>query len=120
VLAIRKAGKVVVIADGQVSLGHTVVKPNARKVRRIKDSIIVGFAGATADCLTLFERLELKLEEYPGQLLRSCVEMAKNWRTDKYLRRLEVRSHSLTHALTYALTHSRTHSRTLYEYRPSW
>jgi len=75
--------------DGQVSQGSTVVKGNARKVRRIGKDILVGFAGSTADAMTLLERLEKKLEEYPGQLTRSCVELAKAWRTDKYLRRLE-------------------------------
>lgn len=79
------------IGDGQVSLGSTVVKPNAKKVRRINDNIVAGFAGSTADAFTLMERLESKLDEYPGQLARSCVELAKAWRTDKYLRRLEVR-----------------------------
>lgn len=78
------------IGDGQVSLGQTVVKPNAKKVRRINDNIVAGFAGSTADAFTLMERLESKLDEYPGQLARSCVELAKAWRTDKYLRRLEV------------------------------
>ncbi|KUF94349.1 pectin lyase F-2 [Phytophthora nicotianae] len=77
------------IGDGQVSLGHTVVKPNAKKVRRIGEHIVAGFAGSTADAFTLMERLEAKLDEYPGQLTRSCVELAKDWRTDKYLRRLE-------------------------------
>lgn len=77
------------IGDGQVSLGHTVVKPNAKKVRRINENIVAGFAGSTADAFTLMERLEAKLEEYPGQLTRSCVELAKAWRTDKYLRHLE-------------------------------
>ncbi len=72
-----------------MSLGHTVVKPNAKKVRRINENIVAGFAGSTADAYTLMERLENKLEEYPGQLTRSCVELAKAWRTDKYLRRLE-------------------------------
>jgi ATP-dependent HslUV protease subunit HslV len=75
--------------DGQVSLSHTVVKGNAKKVRRIGENILVGFAGSTADALTLLERLEKKLEEYPGQLTRACVELAKAWRTDKYLRKLE-------------------------------
>eukprot|EP01102_Stenamoeba_stenopodia_P003219 TRINITY_DN13153_c0_g1_i1.p1 TRINITY_DN13153_c0_g1~~TRINITY_DN13153_c0_g1_i1.p1 ORF type:complete len:246 (+),score=69.57 TRINITY_DN13153_c0_g1_i1:85-738(+) len=89
ILCVRKGNKVVMIGDGQVSLGSTVVKPNAKKVRRLKDNIIAGFAGATADAFTLLERLEMKLEEYPGQLLRSCVELAKSWRTDKYLRTLE-------------------------------
>ncbi len=90
ILAIRKNGQVVVGGDGQVSLGDTVIKGNARKVRRIGDGkVIAGFAGATADAFTLFERLEAKLEQYPGQLTRACVEMAKDWRTDRYLRRLE-------------------------------
>ncbi|CAK4072743.1 unnamed protein product [Aphanomyces euteiches] len=89
ILCVRKNGKVVVIGDGQVSLGHTIVKPNAQKVRRINDNVIAGFAGSTADAFTLIERLESKLEEYPGQLTRACVELAKAWRTDKYLRALE-------------------------------
>lgn len=90
ILAVRKGGRVVVAGDGQVSLGNTVVKSNARKVRRLADgSVIAGFAGATADALTLFERLEAKLEQYPKQLARACVELAKGWRTDRYLRRLE-------------------------------
>lgn len=91
ILAIRKGNDVVVAGDGQVSLGHTVMKSNAKKVRRLgKDGqIVVGFAGATADAFTLFERLEAKLEAHPGQLTRACVELAKDWRTDKYLRKLE-------------------------------
>ena len=91
ILAIRKDNDVVVAGDGQVSLGQTVMKANARKVRRLgKDGdIIAGFAGATADAFTLFERLEAKLEAHPGQLTRACVELAKDWRTDKYLRKLE-------------------------------
>ncbi|KAG2768519.1 hypothetical protein JG687_00007159 [Phytophthora cactorum] len=89
ILCVRKNGKVCLIGDGQVSLGHTVVKPNAKKVRRIGEHIVAGFAGSTADAFTLMERLEAKLDEYPGQLTRSCVELAKAWRTDKYLRRLE-------------------------------
>ncbi|MBN8520514.1 MAG: ATP-dependent protease subunit HslV [Alphaproteobacteria bacterium] len=91
ILSVRKEGKVVIAGDGQVSLGSTVLKSNARKVRRLgKDGkIIAGFAGATADAFTLFERLESKLEAHPGQLTRACVELAKDWRTDKYLRRLE-------------------------------
>ncbi|EEY64142.1 ATP-dependent protease hslV [Phytophthora infestans T30-4] len=89
ILCVRKNGKVCLIGDGQVSLGHTVVKPNAKKVRRIGEHIVAGFAGSTADAFTLMERLEAKLDEYPGQLTRSCVELAKDWRTDKYLRRLE-------------------------------
>ena len=90
ILSVRKNGKVVVIGDGQVSMGQTVMKPNAKKVRRIGDgSVIAGFAGTTADAFTLFERLESKLERHKGQLLRAAVELAKDWRTDKYLRNLE-------------------------------
>ena len=91
IVTVRKNGKVVIAGDGQVSLGQTVIKGNARKVRRIgKDSdVITGFAGATADAFTLLDRLEKKLEQYPGQLMRACVELAKDWRTDKYLRNLE-------------------------------
>lgn len=90
ILSVRKGKKVVVAGDGQVSLGHTVMKSKARKVRRLGDgSIIAGFAGATADAFTLFERLEAKLDKHPGQLSRACVELAKDWRTDRYLRRLE-------------------------------
>ncbi len=91
ILAVRKGNQVVIAGDGQVTLGNTVLKGTARKVRRIgKDQrVIAGFAGATADAFTLFERLEAKLEQYPGQLTRACVELAKDWRTDRYLRRLE-------------------------------
>jgi ATP-dependent HslUV protease subunit HslV len=90
ILSVRKAGRVVVAGDGQVSFGQTVMKSNAKKVRRLaKGSVIAGFAGATADAFTLFERLEAKLETFPGQLMRACVELAKDWRTDRYLRRLE-------------------------------
>ena len=90
ILTVRKGGRVVIAGDGQVSLGNTVIKPNAKKVRRIGDGkVIGGFAGATADAFTLFERLEKKLEQYNGQLLRAAVELAKDWRTDKYLRNLE-------------------------------
>src|ERR1700722_9549669 len=90
ILAIRKAGSVVIAGDGQVSLGQTILKSNARKVRRLgKGDVIAGFAGATADAFALFERLEAKLEQHPGNLARACVELAKDWRTDKYLRRLE-------------------------------
>ncbi|MFC3229946.1 ATP-dependent protease subunit HslV [Marinibaculum pumilum] len=90
VLSVRKGGRVVVAADGQVTMGPTVMKGSARKVRRLAgDKVLVGFAGATADAFTLFERLEGKLEQYPGQLTRACVELAKDWRTDRYLRRLE-------------------------------
>jgi ATP-dependent HslUV protease subunit HslV len=90
ILMVRKGGRVVIGGDGQVSLGQTIMKSNARKVRRLgKGEVIIGFAGATADAFTLFERLEAKLEQYPGQLMRTCVELAKDWRTDRYLRRLE-------------------------------
>ncbi len=90
ILSVRTDKNVVVIGDGQVSLGATVIKSAARKVRRLaNDSVIAGFAGATADAFALFERLEGKLEQYPAQLARACVEMAKDWRTDRYLRRLE-------------------------------
>jgi ATP-dependent HslUV protease, peptidase subunit HslV len=90
VLTVRKAGAVVIGADGQVSVGQTIIKANAKKVRRLaKGDVIGGFAGATADAFTLFERLEGKLEQYPGQLMRAAVELAKDWRTDRYLRRLE-------------------------------
>jgi ATP-dependent HslUV protease subunit HslV len=90
ILSVRREGKVVIAGDGQVSFGNTVMKANARKVRPLAGgSVIAGFAGATADAFTLFERLEAKLEQYPGQLTRACVEMAKDWRTDRYLRRLE-------------------------------
>ena len=90
ILSVRKNGAVVIAGDGQVSFGDTVIKANARKVRRLSDGkILAGFAGATADAFTLFERLEGKLEQYPAQLTRACVELAKDWRTDRYLRRLE-------------------------------
>ena len=90
ILSVRKGDRVVIAGDGQVSLGATVIKANARKVRTLgKGDVIGGFAGATADAFTLFERLETKLEQYPGQLTRACVELAKDWRTDRYLRRLE-------------------------------
>ena len=91
ILAVRKGKKLVLIGDGQVSMGETIMKGNARKVRRIgeKGDILAGFAGATADAFTLFERLEQKLERFPGNLQRAAVELAKDWRTDRYLRRLE-------------------------------
>jgi len=90
ILSVRKGGQVVVAGDGQVTLGNTVIKSNAKKVRRLgKGDVIAGFAGATADALALFERLEGKLDQHPGQLARACVELAKDWRTDRYLRRLE-------------------------------
>lgn len=89
-VSLRKNGRVVVAADGQVTLGNTVLKANARKVRRLAGGqVLAGFAGATADAFALFERLEAKLEQHPGQLARACVELAKDWRTDRYLRRLE-------------------------------
>ncbi|MCG8692830.1 MAG: ATP-dependent protease subunit HslV, partial [Minwuiales bacterium] len=90
ILSVRKDGRVVIAGDGQVTVGQTVMKANARKVRHIgSGGIIAGFAGATADAFTLFERLEAKLEKHPGQLTRACVELAKDWRTYRYLRRLE-------------------------------
>ncbi|MCX8515428.1 MAG: ATP-dependent protease subunit HslV [Alphaproteobacteria bacterium] len=90
ILAIKKDNKIVMAGDGQVSFGHTVMKSNAKKLRRLADDkVLVGFAGATADAFTLFERLEKKLEQYPNQLTRAAVELAKDWRNDKFLRRLE-------------------------------
>ncbi len=96
IIGVRKNGRTVIAGDGQVSMGNTVMKPNARKVRRIgavgddgQGKVIAGFAGATADAFTLFERLERKLEQHRGQLMRAAVELAKDWRTDKYLRNLE-------------------------------
>ncbi|HVO16775.1 MAG TPA: ATP-dependent protease subunit HslV [Alphaproteobacteria bacterium] len=90
ILSVRRGDKVVIAGDGQVTLGQTVIKSNAKKVRRLSNGeIIAGFAGATADAFALFERLEAKLEQHPGQLPRACVELAKDWRTDRYLRRLE-------------------------------
>ena len=91
ILCVRRGGQVAMAGDGQVTLGQTIIKGNARKVRRIcpGDAILAGFAGATADAFTLLERLESKLERFPGQLERACVELAKDWRTDRYLRRLE-------------------------------
>jgi len=94
ILCVRRDGQVAMAGDGQVTMGQTVMKGNARKVRRIGDgpkggSVIAGFAGATADAFTLLERLEAKLERFPGQLERACVDLAKDWRTDRYLRRLE-------------------------------
>ena len=105
ILSVRKGGKVVVIGDGQVSMGNTVMKPNARKVRKLGDgSVIGGFAGATADAFTLFDRLERKLEQYGGQLLRAAVELAKDWRTDKYLRNLEAMMLVADRTVTLAIT----------------
>src|ERR1700682_6445849 len=90
ILCLRKGGEVVVAGDGQVSMGQTIVKSNAKKLRRLGGgSVIAGFAGATADAIALFERLEAKLEQHSGQLARACVELTKDWRTDRYLRRLE-------------------------------
>ena len=90
ILAVRKDGCVVIAGDGQVTMGQTIVKSNARKLRRLGNGkVIAGFAGATADAFALFERLEAKLEQHPDQLARACVELAKDWRTDRYLRRLE-------------------------------
>ena len=90
ILCVRKDGQVILAGDGQVTLGSLKIKNNARKLRRLGGGTVIGgFAGATADALTLFERLEAKLEQFPGQLARACVELAKDWRTDKYLRRLE-------------------------------
>lgn len=90
ILAVRKNGVLVLAGDGQVSVGPTIMKANARKVRRLADGqVVAGFAGATADAFTLFERLEQKLERYPRQLARACVDLAKDWRTDRYLRRLD-------------------------------
>ena len=90
IVTVRKGGKVVIAGDGQVTLGQTIIKGNAKKVRRVGNgNVIAGFAGATADAFTLFERLETKLERFPDQLKRACVELAKDWRTDRYLRHLE-------------------------------
>ncbi|TCS02501.1 HslV component of HslUV peptidase [Rhizobium sp. BK418] len=105
IITVRKGGKVVVAGDGQVSLGQTVMKGNARKVRRIgKGEVIAGFAGATADAFTLLERLEKKLEQYPGQLMRAAVELAKDWRTDRYLRNLEAMMLVADKSVTLAIT----------------
>jgi ATP-dependent HslUV protease subunit HslV len=90
ILAVRKDGKLAIASDGQISFGHSILKATAKKIRSIAGgNILAGFAGSTADALTLFERLEAKLEKHPGQLTRACVELAKDWRMDKYLRRLE-------------------------------
>ncbi len=105
ILTVRKGGKVVVIGDGQVSAGNTVMKSTARKVRRIVGgSVIIGFAGATADAFALMERLEVKLEQYPTQLARACVELAKDWRTDKVLRQLQAMMIVADKTETYVLT----------------
>ena len=105
ILSVRRGDTVVVAGDGQVSLGQTVIKSNARKVRTLADGrVLVGFAGATADAFTLFERLEAKLEQHPGQLTRACVELAKDWRTDRYLRRLEAMMAVADKSVTLVLT----------------
>ncbi|MCR9136948.1 MAG: ATP-dependent protease subunit HslV [Alphaproteobacteria bacterium] len=110
IITVRKGDQVVMAGDGQVSLGQTVMKGNARKVRRLGSSktggsdVIAGFAGATADAFTLLERLETKLEQYPGQLMRASVELAKDWRTDRYLRRLEAMMLVADSDITLALT----------------
>lgn len=105
IVTVRKDNKVVIAGDGQVSLGQTVIKGNARKVRPLGNGqVIAGFAGATADAFTLFERLESKLEQYPGQLMRAAVEMAKDWRTDRYLRRLEAMMIVADKSVTLVLT----------------
>ena len=105
ILSVRKNGKIVVIGDGQVSAGNTVMKSGARKVRRIAGGrVVTGFAGATADAFALLERLEAKLEQYPTQLARACVELAKDWRTDKYLRQLQAMMIVADESETYVLT----------------
>ncbi len=105
IITVRKGDKVVMAGDGQVSLGQTVMKGNARKVRRIgKGDVIAGFAGATADAFTLLERLEAKLEQYPDQLMRAAVELAKDWRTNKYLRNLEAMMLVADKSITLAIT----------------
>jgi ATP-dependent HslUV protease subunit HslV len=105
ILAVRKNDKVVIAGDGQVSIGQTIMKGNARKVRPLADGrVIAGFAGATADALTLFERLEQKLERFPAQLSRAAVELAKDWRTDRYLRRLEAMIIVADEAVTLVIT----------------
>jgi ATP-dependent HslUV protease subunit HslV len=105
IITVRKGGQVVMAGDGQVSLGQTIMKGNARKVRRIgKGQVIAGFAGATADAFTLLERLEAKLEQYPDQLMRAAVELAKDWRTDRYLRRLEAMMLVADRSITLAIT----------------
>ncbi len=106
ILCVRHGGQVTMAGDGQVTMGQTVVKGNARKVRRIgtDGAVLTGFAGATADAFTLLERLEAKLERFPGQLERACVELAKDWRTDRYLRRLEAMLAVADSAHSYTLT----------------
>lgn len=105
ILLIRKAENVMIAGDGQVSMGALKVKSNARKIRRLgQGNVLAGFAGSTADALTLFERLEAKLEQHPGQLTRACVELAKDWRTDRYLRRLEAMMAVADKKISYILT----------------
>lgn len=105
ILCVRHGGRVTMAGDGQVTMGQTVVKGNARKVRRIGDgSVLTGFAGATADAFTLLERLEAKLDRFPSQLERACVELAKDWRTDRYLRRLEAMLAVADNAHSFTLT----------------
>jgi ATP-dependent HslUV protease subunit HslV len=105
ILAVRKGGKLVLAGDGQVSIGPTVMKGNAKKVRRLAGGhVVAGFAGATADAFALFERLEGKLEQYPAQLARACVELAKDWRTDRYLRRLDAMLVVADKSATFLLT----------------
>ena len=105
ILCVRKDGQTVIAGDGQVTFGNTVLKSNAKKVRRLGDgSIIAGFAGATADAFTLFERLEAKIDKYSGQLTRACVELAKDWRTDRYLRKLEAMMIVADKDITFVLT----------------
>ena len=105
ILSVRKNDQIVVAGDGQVSAGDTVMKARARKVRRLADGkVIVGFAGATADAFTLFERLEGKLEKHSGHLMRACVELAKDWRTDRYLRRLEAMMAVSDHSVSLLLS----------------
>ena len=105
ILAVRKGSSTVIAGDGQVSMGATIVKGNARKVRRLADGkVVAGFAGATADAFTLLDRLEKKLEQHPGQLARACVELAKDWRTDRYLRQLEAMLICADGAAVYTVT----------------
>jgi ATP-dependent HslUV protease subunit HslV len=105
ILSVRKNGKIVVVGDGQVSAGNTVMKSTAKKVRTLAGgNVITGFAGATADAFALLERLEAKLEQYPTQLARACVELAKDWRTDKYLRQLQAMMIVADKNDTYVLT----------------
>jgi ATP-dependent HslUV protease subunit HslV len=105
ILTVRKGGKVVIAGDGQVTFGQTTIKANARKVRSLgKGNVIAGFAGATADAFTLLERLESKLDQYPEQLMRACVDLAKDWRTDRYLRRLEAMMIVADKGITLVLT----------------